>query len=738
MLDPWIFQAADFYYRFRGMIMTKLITDFYRGETEYSDGDIEAELLSIATELDSFDDLLEKDSRWPVIYHLSHLRQNILNWYPFKKDAEVLEVGAGCGAITSLLCERAAHVTSVELTLRRAQINYQRNRSCDNLDIYAGDIFKVDFDRKFDYVTSIGVLEYAAFMSKEKDPYSAFLKRLAGFLKPDGHLLVAIENRFGLKYFAGAREDHTARFFDGVNGYSSGARVRTFTKGELERLLDSNSFSSHRFYYPLPDYKFPDSVYTDESIGGFDGFMDLGVHDNQRYELFDELSVMRGLSGEGVLDRFSNSFFIDAAFAGTQLDTSVLEAKLSAARKPQYRIATLIKAGEKEKTVEKVPLNPACKRHLERMAENYEKYGSLHGIPLVNCRLAPDGRAVFDFARGELFSSVIERAYDGSGVESIWPLIDSYREKLLGGAKKCDGLYSERFCSFFGNERCGDGLLCVDPADIDLTFDNLTVDEGGKMTAVDYEWIMDFPVPVDYIFWRAVRYSDFFKSHGELASEIMRHYGVTEEMCETFYGWEVAFSTEKIGGRSPAVIPGTELDLNLIDPKEMIEQTVSTASFDTGAGFEPETAVTAVGRMGEPCTFAVPLPEGVRAVRFDPAEGFPCRCRILSAAADKGPVAVRPLNSVASDPECDMFLTLDPVYGVNGDFSKAKTLSITFEVDKLDPSEADVALSRTFAHQRDLETENLELRRSLDKLVNSKSWKLTAPIRRCRKMMGGD
>lgn len=36
-------------------------------------------------------------------------------------------------------------------------------------------------------------------------------KKISGYLKEDGKLLIAIENKFGLKYWAGS-EDHTGKF----------------------------------------------------------------------------------------------------------------------------------------------------------------------------------------------------------------------------------------------------------------------------------------------------------------------------------------------------------------------------------------------------------------------------------------------------------------------------------------------------------------------------------------------
>lgn len=107
-------------------------------------------------------------------YHMSPMRENICNWYPFRKDATVLEIGAGCGAVTGILCQKAAHVTSIELSRRRATINYERNKKYSNLTLMVGNINDIPMEQKFDYVTLIGVLEYAGRFTKEEKPFQAF------------------------------------------------------------------------------------------------------------------------------------------------------------------------------------------------------------------------------------------------------------------------------------------------------------------------------------------------------------------------------------------------------------------------------------------------------------------------------------------------------------------------------------------------------------------------------------
>lgn len=286
---------------------------FYNGQDQYSDGDIEKDLLQLIMEEPDVEKILAEDDRWPVLYHFSPVRQNILEWYPFKKDASVLEIGAGCGAISGVLCRNAKHVTSVDLSKRRSLINANRNKEYDNLTIMVGNFNDVVLKEKYDYITLIGVLEYAGYYTDDEHPFEAFLKKISGYLKEDGKLLIAIENKFGLKYWAGCREDHIATFFGGIEGYSKDSYVRTFSKNELAHMLEQAGFSEHTFYYPYPDYKLPEKIFSDEYLPHEN---ELNVNhrnfDRNRVRLFDENKVYGELIRAEMFPEFSNSFLIVA------------------------------------------------------------------------------------------------------------------------------------------------------------------------------------------------------------------------------------------------------------------------------------------------------------------------------------------------------------------------------------------------------------------------------------------
>lgn len=285
---------------------------FYKGVDEYSDGDVEEEILHYVQNPEESLETFIGDS-YAKGYHLLPVRENILNWYPFQKDQIALEIGAGCGAITGALCNKLKRVVSVDLSKRRSKINYERHKMAQNLTIMVGNLNDMQFEETFDYVILNGVLEYAISFTDSDKPYHLFLSNLSRFLKPKGKFLIAIENRLGLKYFNGAKEDHTGNYFLGLNGYVGNETVRTFSKSELIRLLSDIGFKFHKFYYPYPDYKFPNEIFTDETLEENEYGRPIINIEEDRYVLFNENLVNESLIKEGVSDVFANSFLVECS-----------------------------------------------------------------------------------------------------------------------------------------------------------------------------------------------------------------------------------------------------------------------------------------------------------------------------------------------------------------------------------------------------------------------------------------
>lgn len=236
---------------------TQLIYDFYHGNDEYSDGDIEEELLNIVKNNRDYDKIINETDSFAVFYHLSKNREFITEVMDISKNDSVLEIGSGCGAITKALAREARDVTCIDLSKRRSLINAYKNRDNDNIKIYVGNYQDIKLDKKFDVITLIGVFEYSMYYIGDENPYENMLKSCMERLKENGRLYIAIENRLGAKYFSGCKEDHIGKEFVGIEGYPGAIKARTFSYYELVEMFKKLKLNNYEFYYPYPDYKFP-------------------------------------------------------------------------------------------------------------------------------------------------------------------------------------------------------------------------------------------------------------------------------------------------------------------------------------------------------------------------------------------------------------------------------------------------------------------------------------------------
>ena len=293
------------------MVEDALNLTFYKGEDSYSDGDIEDALLEAVQKTDDLYKILMEHDEWPFLYHLSPIRENLLEWYEFDPEGTVLEIGSGCGAISGLLCQKTKRVVGIDLSKKRSLINVTKNQQYDNLEIMVGNFEDIELDEKFNYVTLIGVLEYSIYYISDENPFETMLEKAKSYLKPNGKLIIAIENKYGLKYWAGATEDHTGEFFDGIQNYDGVERVRTFSRGKIDRMLKEAGFRENVFYYPMPDYKMPNEIYSDDYLPKAGALRNISTsYDRERYQLFNEEKAFDALCEDGLFQEFANSFLI--------------------------------------------------------------------------------------------------------------------------------------------------------------------------------------------------------------------------------------------------------------------------------------------------------------------------------------------------------------------------------------------------------------------------------------------
>ncbi len=491
---------------------------------EYSDGDVENDLLSYFDGSKPFPKAETWD--WAHTYHLSPLRSNLVSWIDFEQGAKVLEVGAGCGAITSALAEKDIEVTALELSRRRLAVNRARNSHRNNVTYVNSNISALGGSRKFDACVCVGVLEYSGTFIEGQDPYKEFLRIISSELTASGSLFIAIENRLGLKYWSGAKEDHTASLFEGLEGYPGPRKVQTFSRKQLSELLSSVGLTHQEFYYPFPDYKLPQVVYGDAVLSRPEyanlighKFLAAPAHDQVRHQLFSERLAAQQLIEAGIFEHFGNSFLVKASAEPTTDGGHMLVAIPQPTRDPKYRLTTkIVEEGGtvtvlKRATTESVP-------HLEQIVQNHAAAGdaarSLPGLDVAQVSNRTTDAIRFEVVPGPTLEARLNACFSQKDTEGAVGLI-------------------QRHIDYSGSLRPEHGGLYLD-----FIYDNIVVDDDDHWTFVDNEWVgaasyQGLLVPSRALFTHLKRFEHSFKRLSEsVASVLVGDLVIPEVVYATF------------------------------------------------------------------------------------------------------------------------------------------------------------------------------------------------------------
>jgi SAM-dependent methyltransferase len=443
---------------------------------DYNDGNKSEEyILSV---INSTNDI-SSDSRelekyiidWSSKYHLSSERANCYRSMSLPKDSIILEIGSGCGSITRYLAENVGTVVALEGSPRRAKITHRRTRDLENVIVICGSFEEVLFKYKFDYVICNGVLEYASLFSSSDNPIEDFLKSMSKLLNDSGSVIIAIENKLGLRYFSSGCEEHTGIMFDGLEDYPRFKRgARTFGKRELSDLLNRD-FDSVELFIPLPDYKLPSGIIRETLTSQVDCGELFAATD--RYDfgssmapLMHERLVWNSIEKTGLLSDFSNSFlFVAGPTISKLFKEDWLGDIYSGNRRPEYMTRTrILKSSDGDITTKKNRLfnndlfNDKLLSHAE-ITEKWKNGVSIHTLI---------SRVFMEKNKGGLGEKLTEP------VSIWWGLLDGN----IDDNQKLDG-------------------VCIDNIWQNCIYNN-------KASFIDSEWVWSDRIPALLLIYRSV------------------------------------------------------------------------------------------------------------------------------------------------------------------------------------------------------------------------------------------
>lgn len=459
----------------------------------YLDG-AEDELLSAMREVgdrsSGSDELRRWIVDWPTRYHLSSSRANLLRPLSIGPGMRVLDAGAGTGALTRYLGEAGAEVFAVEGNLSRARVAQARCEELSNVTVASGPLRAVEDDEGFDLVVLCGVLEYSPSEHGGGQGAQDLLGHARRLLKPNGAVVVAIENQLGLKYLLGYPEDHLGRAFVGLEGYPGTAGVRTWSRRVLAELLTEAGLSSQSWLYPFPDYKLPTVVLSDRLYDEADAtdIIDQVLRDPVRDEAHspvmraDSRRVHRSFLDAGIGRDIANSFLLIATRAEQQpsslVDSDVLFWRFGDQRRNIWLRSTIA--------------TDTGESWLARQERTYPAAG-LPEMGFLRQRITSERT----YYRGRTLEQKILAAFDRHDHEAVRRVLKAWRDELR--PVEYDRPVGEPRHPFL----LRDSTRLLPPIYLDVAPDNFVEAEDG-VHFIDDEWEMPGGVDVNMALARAL------------------------------------------------------------------------------------------------------------------------------------------------------------------------------------------------------------------------------------------
>ena len=469
--------------------------DFYKeNEEDISQEEktfIDTKLKNIDFEKDCIS-IIKNEPTLENILTLSEIRENILSWYPFKENTSILEIGANLGEITGLFCQKAKKVVAIEESKTKAEIIAKRHQNKQNLEIMVGDLNNIKIEEKFDYIILIGYLE------NKKVDFKQTLNIAKSLLDENGTILLALDNKLGMKYFS--KTDST-----GIT-ISNPVNKQFINLNKIYEYLKELDLSNIKTYYPMPDYKLTNVIFTDQRpLSKNDLSRNVTYNNNDTILFFDENTAYRELLDikENISKNFVNSYLLE--ITNKEINNKIKFISFSNMRKHEYKIKTIMD----DEYVYKYPSNNESKKHIEETKENIEiiKESNLKTLDDYN-----ENGIISKFSKEKTLDEIIIELFKNNQKDEAIDLMKRFKneikEKLKPGDIK-NNVFDKYEIKY--NKEDLLSMYFVKDGLWDLIFQNCFF-INQEFYFYDQEW-KEENLPIDFIMYRAVKYFGRLKKY---------------------------------------------------------------------------------------------------------------------------------------------------------------------------------------------------------------------------------
>ena len=332
-------------------------------------------------------------------------------------------------------------------------------------------------------------MEYAKEIIEDDKPAIRLLEFAKTKLKKKGTILLAINNRLGVKYFVGSKSEYCTNIYDSINNKFKYGTM--YSKKEIEALIQESKFRYRRYYYPLPDYKYANIIYTDKMLPDEnDSKMNYNyVYNKDSLIVQDETTLLKQFIQAGNFKEYTNAYLIELSDYRIKNRTKYIS--YNNMRKDKYSLVLKIV----DNKVEKFTKKKEAIEHLQNMKNNIQRLKEL-GFQLAEKNIENNENVIMGkLIKYPQLDKYIVSAIKKDEIDKALIAIDGWLE------------YIKRRIPIDSKGYVKDGF-------IDLVFENVFYDEQHRdYIFFDQEWYIP-NVKMEFIIYRAI--NNLYKHNKDL------------------------------------------------------------------------------------------------------------------------------------------------------------------------------------------------------------------------------
>ena len=322
-----------------------------------------------------------------------------------------------------------------------------------------------------------------------------------------------------MKYFSKADENGT--------NIVNHSEKNIISLSELKNIIKNTGLVMDKIYYPMPDYKLTNVIYTDEKpLSKNNLSRNIVYNTEETIKFYQENEVYKEILEDDseIFKLFVNSYLVEISKEKTQ-EEQIKFVSFSNIRKPEYRIKTIIE----NENVYKYAVNNKSKEHIENIKNNID---IMNQIGLKTVDSYNENRIISKYTNSPTVDKIIIKLVKENKTDEAIEIMKQFKKELEKKLEKVDNQNNvfDKYNIEYEQEKI-EKMEFVKYGLWDLIFQNCFYIDS-QFYFYDQEW-KEEKLPINFILYRAIKYYTRIKKYMS-EEELYKIMDIRQEDIEIF------------------------------------------------------------------------------------------------------------------------------------------------------------------------------------------------------------